>query len=446
MLTRTVADYFEFSKYRSNLKTEVIAGITTFLAMMYIVVVNPEILSAAGIPFGAEVTATVLVAAGTSILMGLYANLPFAQAPGMGLNAYFAYTVVQAQHVSWQIALGAVFWAGIIFLLLSIFNIRTHILNAIPDPIRHSVAAGIGLFIASIGLFASGFLVPNKATVIAIGPLTAVTITFLIGFAITAILASKHTKGALIVGIAVTTLLSIPIGRWYGDATPITEMGKTLVNWHGVIAKPDFSLFMSMDLVHSLKFALWPIIFGMAFTDLFDSLSTFFGVAEAGDILDEKGRPRNIKRALLSDAIASAFSGMAGSSAATSYVESAAGIEEGGRTGMVAIVTGLLFIPFMFLSPLLSMVPAIATAPVLVLIGAFMMSPILKIQWRQLDDAIPSFIVIMLIPFSHSITQGIIWGFLSWTVIKLALGKRQEVTPTLLGIDAFVVLMLYLSA
>lgn len=427
----------------TNLKTEIIAGITTFLATMYIIIVNPSILSEAGMPFSGVLTATILVSAFSSIAMGLYAKNPIVVAPGMGLNAFFTYSAVLGMGLTWQVALGAVFWSGIVFFLLSVFNIRTLIVKAIPKQIRFAVAAGIGLFIAFIGFKNAHFIIPNEATILAFGGLNVVTITFLTGLLITAILVARKIQGALLLGIIITTIISIPIGRIWGDATNIYG-STTIVVWNGLFSAPDLSLILKLDLINSIKLAVWPVIFSFLFVDMFDSLSTFIGVAEAADLTDEFGEPRNIKESLIVDSFSTTISGLLGTSPGTSFIESAAGIEAGGRTGTTAIVAGLLFLPFMFFSPLLSIIPAIATAPALILVGVFMMKPITKINWFQLDDAIPAFLALVLIPITHSITQGIVWGFISWTVIKLFLGKTKEITPMLLIIDILAILSLVL--
>lgn len=428
--------FFQFEKLGTNLKTEVIAGLTTFLATMYIIVVNPGILSNAGLPFSGVLTATILVSAFSSIMMGVYARNPIVLAPGMGLNAFFTFAVVLGMGVEWQVALGSVFWSGIIFLLLSVFNIRTAIVKAIPKQIRFAVSAGIGLFITLIGLVNAGFIVDNPATLVGFGGLTPQVIIFIVGLMITAILVIKRVKAAMIIGIALTTLLAATLGRVWGEAE--------IVTWKGLFETPDFSLLFALDFVGSLKFAIFPVIFSFLFTDMFDSLSTFVGVAEAADLKDENGEPQNIKESLIVDSISTTISGLFGTSPGTSYIESATGIEEGGRTGMTAVVAGLLFLPFMFFSPLLSMVPAVATATALVVVGVFMMNPVTKINWSNLDDAFPAFLALVLIPMTYSITQGIVWGFISWTVIKLLVGKKEEVSLTLIIIDILAILSLVL--
>ena len=436
--------YFNFAANKTNFKTEIIAGLTTFLSAMYIIVVNPAIISSTGMSFNGVLTATVLVSAFSSIMMGIYAKNPILVAPGMGLNAFFTYSIVIGMGIPFEIALGAIFWSGIVFLILSIVNIRTLIVKAIPKQLRYAIAAGIGWFITFIGFVNAKFIVDNPATLIGLGELNSITITFLIGLVITSVLVIKRVKGALVFGIILTTIFAIPIGRFYGDAAEINFGVSTLVTWQGLMSTPDFSYLLSLNLVDSLALSMFPVIFAFLFTDMFDSISTFIGVSEAADLFDEDGEPRNVKESLIVDSIATTISGLFGTSSGTSYIESATGVEEGGRTGLTAVVAGLLFLPFIFFSPLLSIVPAIATAPSLILVGVFMMKPVLRINWTELDDAIPAFFAMILIPLTYSITQGIIWGFLSWTIIKIAVGKRHEVTLMLIIIDLLAILALVL--
>ena len=347
------------------------------------------------------------------------------------------FTAVKTMGLSYQTALGCVFWAGIIFLLLSIFNIREAIIKAIPRTLRLAISAGIGLFISLIGFENAKFIVSNPATLISIGDLhEPAIIIFLIGLMITSILLVKKIKAAIIIGIVLTTILAWTIGRYWGNMP--------IVNWQGVWSKPDFSLIFQLDLVGSLKFSLLPVIFAFVFTDLFDSLSTFLGLAEASNLKDENGEPLRIKQSLLTDAVATTLGGILGTSPGTAFIESAVGIAQGGKTGLTAITAGILFLPFMFLSPLLSMIPAIATAPALILVGVFMIKPITNINWEELDEAIPAFLAIVLIPFSYSITQGIIFGFLSWTILKVVLGKSKGISTTLWVIDFFAIVSIIL--
>lgn len=433
---------FQLKANNTSIRTEIIAGITTFVAAMYIIVVNPAILSQTGLPFGAVLTATVILSAFCTLMMGFYANNPILVAPGMGLNAFFTFSVVLGMKVPVETALGAVFWAGVFFFLLSIFNVRTYIVKAIPKQIRYAVSAGIGLFITLIGFANSNFIVSKGTPLLGMTSLDAIAVTFIIGLIITSILVAKNIKGSLIIGIIITTIILIPIGRLYGDASAINFGTPTLVSWKGIFAAPDFSLLGKLDLVGSLKWAIWPITFAILFTDMFDSLSTFVGVAEAANLTDKDGEPRNIKQSLVVDAVATGLAGVLGTSSGTAYVESATGVQQGGRTGLTAVVAGLMFIPFMFISPLLSIVPSVATAPALILVGVFMLKPVLKINWSNLDDAIPAFLAMVLIPFTYSITQGIIWGFLSWTAIKIFMGKYKEISLTLIIIDILSIILL----
>jgi AGZA family xanthine/uracil permease-like MFS transporter len=426
-------------------KPELIAGTSSFLACAYIVIVNPAILSQAGMPFAAVVTSTVLVSAFGSIMMGLYAKNPIIIAPGMGMNAFFTFTAVSYMGLTYQEALGAVFWAGVLFLILSVFNIREAIVKAIPVPIRHAVAAGIGLFIGFIGFQNAHFIVDNPATLVGLASLKdPVNITFLIGLLITAVLVARNTIGGILIGIIITTLLAYPIGRFWGDASAVNFGTATLVNYTGFFAMPDFSLLFAADIFGGLRFAFLPVIFVFAFTDLFDSLSTFVGIAEAADLKDENGEPKNLKKSLITDAMATLSAGLFGSSPGTAFVESAVGISQGGRTGATAVVAGLLFLPLMFFSPLLSLIPTIASSVALVLVGAFMLSPIVKINWKDLGEAIPCFLAIALIPFTYSITQGIIFGLLSWTIIKLFTGKQKELHPVLIIINLLSLITFFL--
>lgn len=430
--------YFQLQEHNTTLQTEILAGISTFLATAYIIVVNPSILSHAGMPFSGVLTATVIVCFFSSLMMGLYAKNPIVVAPGMGLNAFFTYTAILGMGIPWQTALGAVFWSGIIFLVLSVINIRTYIVQAIPKPLRYAIAAGIGLFITLIGLVNGGFIVKNDATLISHAALSATLVIFAAGLLLTAVLLVRKVQGGILIGIVVTTLLAAGVGRWWGE-------GSTLVSFNGIFSAPDFSLLGQLDIAGSLHVSVLPVIFAFVFTDLFDSLSTLVGLTEAANLLDENGDPRNIKRALVTDAMATTIAGLSGSSPGTAYIESAVGIEQGGRTGLTAVTAALLFLPFLFLAPLLSMVPAIATAPALVLVGAYMLRPITKINWMITEEAIPAFIAMVVIPFTYSITQGIIWGFLTWTVVKLAMGKRKEISLTLILIDLFCVLALVMG-
>jgi AGZA family xanthine/uracil permease-like MFS transporter len=417
---------------KKDFQREALAGLTNFLATCYIIIVNPLILSQCGMPFEALVTSTVILIVTSTLLMGIYGKMPIVVAPGMGLNAFFTFSIVMGHNIPWQTALGMVFWTGILFLLMSIFQLRTKIVKAIPQSLRYGIASGIGLFIALIGLSNAGFVVANANTLIARGPLTPSVLIFVLGFLITAILLIRKNKAAFVLGILATTILAIPFG-----IIPVND--RTWFAW------PDFQLFFAMDLVGSFKLALIPSIFAMLFTDLFDSLSTFMGLAEAGNLFDKDGEPKHVKQCLIVDAVATTLSGAFGTSPGTAYIESAAGITQGGRTGMTAVVTALLFLPCIFFSPMLSMIPKISTAPILILVGVFMITPLLKINLNELDEVIPAFLALILIPLTYSITQGLIWSFLCWTALKVFTGKSNQLTPTLLTLDAFMIAMLFMS-
>ncbi len=431
--------FFRLQENGTDVKTEIRAGVATFLTMAYIIVVNPSILSGAGMPFAGVLFATVMVSAIGSVLMGLVAGLPFAVAPGMGINAFFTYGLVLGMGIPWETALGVVFVSGIVFILLSLFKVREMIVRAIPASVRYAVAAGIGLFLAVIGLTGVGFIVANPATIVGFGGLTPQVLLFVVGLFLTGFLIIKKIKGALIIGIAVTSVLAI-----ITNSVVTGQGGEAFVYMpEAIFAMPNLEVFMKMDVIGALALGMILPIFTLLFTDMFDSISTFVGVSEVGGFIDEKtGEPKNVGKALMVDAIATTISGIFGTSSGTTYIESAAGVEEGGRTGLTAVVAGLLFLPFIFLSPLLGFVPAVATAPVLVLIGLYMMTPLVKITWTNFEEAIPAFLALILIPLTYSITQGIVWGFISYTVIKLLLGKVKEVSITLWIITAFAIVSL----
>jgi AGZA family xanthine/uracil permease-like MFS transporter len=426
-------------------KTEVLAGISSFLATVYIVAVNPAILSQAGMPFGAVVTSTVLVSFLGSLMMGWYAKNPIIVAPGMGMNAFFTFTAVKYMGLTYQEALGAVFWSGVFFMLISVFNFREAVLKAIPENVRKGVSVGIGLFICFVGLQNAHIVVDNSATLVGLRSLNdPLSITFFVGLFFTAILVLKNKPGALIVGIALTTILCLPIGRWWGDASAVSFGKPTIVNYAGLFAWPDFSLVFEADFIGSLKFSYIPVIFAFAFTDMFDGISTLVGLSEASGLKDPNGNPKNLRQSLVTDAFSTLVAGVTGSSPGTAYIESAVGIQQGGRTGQTAIVAAFLFLPLMFMSPLVSLIPATASSIALVLVGAFMMEPVKDLKWNNLEEALPAFIALSFIPFSYSITQGIVFGLLSFTLIKIFLGKMSEVSPVLIIINILSIIALCL--
>lgn len=432
-------NFFKLRENDTNVETEVLAGITTFLTMAYILAVNPMILEKAGMPFAGVLTATILVASLSSILMGLSANLPFALAPGMGINAFFTFSMVIGMKIPWQTALGAVFISGIIFLLMTIFRLREAIVRAIPHCVRLGVAAGIGLFLCLLALKSAGFIVSNPATLVGFGGFNAQTLVFLAGLALTIFFEHRKIHGSLLLGIVLTTLLAIGHGRlWFGDVF-VTVPAQ-------LSAQPDFSsVFLKLDIVGALNFGIMGAVFTLLFTDMFDSISTFLGVASVAGMVDENGEPKNFNQALLVDAVSTTLSGLVGSSSGTTYVESAAGVEQGGRTGLTAVVTGALFIPFLWFAPALQMVPPCAVAPALLLVGFFMLRAIAGIDWKDYEVGLPAFAALILIPFTFSISQGISWSLILFLLLKIYSGKTRETQPMLWIITGFAGLALYLS-
>ncbi len=433
---------FKLKEHGTTVGREILAGLATFLAMAYIIVVNPSILSKTGMSFAGVLFATVLVSSFSSIAMGLYANLPFALAPGMGINAFFTFTMVLGMKVPWETALGAVFISGVIFLILSIFKVRITIVKAVPSSIRYAIAAGIGLFLTLIGFEEVGFIVHNPATIVGFGGLTLKVILFLVGLFITSILVIKKVRGDLVIGIITTSVIALIVSLIGTSTGALKEAIVTPPK--AIFALPSLDTFFKLDIIGALKFGMIGPIFALLFTDMFDSISTFLGVAQVAGLIDKDGQPVNVGKALLVDAASTTISGLFGTSSGTTYIESAAGVEEGGRTGLTAVVTGLLFLPFMFLSPVLSFIPSVATAPVLVIVGVFMMKPVTDLDWKKMDEAIPAFLALILVPLTYSITQGIIWGFLSYTIIKVLTGKAREIHWMLYIIDAFAILSLIL--
>lgn len=420
-----------------------IAGITTFLTAAYVIIVNPAIVADAGIPFAAGVTATVLVSFIGSCAMGLYAKSPILVAPGMGINALFTYTIVLGMHVPLETALGCTLLAGIAFAVLAVGDARSRLVAAVPAGLRYGVSAGIGLFLSFLGLVDARFVVSDPKTLVAAGAFDPCVLTFLAGLVITIALVIRKIPGALIIGMIATTLLAVPIGRLYGDGSAYGG-GATLVNWTGWVAAPDFSFIGRVDLTGACKLAYLPVIFVLLFTNFIEAMSTFLALAEMGDLKDADGLPRNIRQTMHVDALSALLSGPLGTSPAVAYLESAAGIAQGGRTGLVAVVCGLLFLPFMFLSPLLSLVPSIATAPTLVMVGIFMIECVGKIRWDDMEEAIPAFVAILLIPLSYSMTLGISMAFITHVLLQIIKGKARGV-PAVMWATAILSVLLIIQ-
>ncbi|MFC1522816.1 NCS2 family permease [Elusimicrobiota bacterium] len=418
----------------ADVKTEAVAGITTFLTMAYIVVVNPAILSTqgTGMSFNGVLTATVLICSLMTLLMGLYAKLPFAVAPGMGLNAFFTFTIIMGQQVPWPIALGMVFWSGVLFMILSVSSVREAIARAIPHELRIGAACGIGVFLSFIGLKSSGFIVSDPVTFVKFGNIGPEILLAIAGLGLTCFLMRKKNPFAFLAGISMITVGALIFG--------LIETPKNMVS------APDFkSVFLKADILGALKFIYIPAIITLLFTDLFDSISTFVGVSQAANMLDKDGNPKNLRKGLIVDALATLGSGLAGTSSGTTYIESAAGIEAGGRTGLTSVFTALCFLPCLFLAPLAGMVPAYATAPVLVLVGALMFRSITQLKHTTLENIVPAYLTTILIPLTFSITQGILWGFVSYVGLHVLAGKYKKVSSMLYALAGLSVILLVIE-
>ncbi len=431
--------FFKLKENRTDVKTEIMAGVTTFMTMAYILAVNPNILSASGMDKNAVLIATALASFVGTLLMALFANYPFALAPGMGLNAYFAFTVVGQRGYSWQIALLAVFVEGLIFIVLSLTNVREAIFNAIPTTLKSAVSVGIGLFIAFIGLQNAKVIVNDDSTLLtyqkfAAGEFSTVGITALlalVGILVTAVLLILKVKGGILFGILATWVLGIlcelvglyvpnPDAGWYSTIPhAIVSFDFTAIgNTFGQVFKADFSA------VHVLDFVV--VVFSFLFVDLFDTLGTLIGVSSKADMLDKNGRLPKIKGALMADAVATSVGALLGTSTTTTFVESASGVTEGGRTGLTAVTTGFLFLLALIFSPLFLTIPSFATAPALVIVGFYMMGSVAKIDFNDMTDAIPAFLCIIAMPLAYSISEGIAIGVISWTLLCLVTGKAKE--------------------
>ncbi|MBW5892469.1 NCS2 family permease [Pectobacterium polaris] len=408
---------FKLKQHGTTARTETIAGFTTFLTMVYIVFVNPQILGVAGMDTKAVFVTTCLIAAFGSILMGLLANLPVALAPAMGLNAFFAFVVVGAMGLPWQVAMGAIFWGAIGFLLLTIFQIRYWMIANIPLSLRLGIASGIGLFIAMMGLKNAGIIVPNPETLVTIGNLTSHSVLLgALGFFIIVALASRNIHAAVLISIVVTT----SIGLLLGDVT-----------YSGVFSMPPsvMSVVGQVDLAGALNLGMSGIIFSFMLVNLFDSSGTLIGVTDKAGLVDARGKFPRMKQALYVDSISSVAGSFIGTSSVTAYIESSSGVSVGGRTGLTAVVVGLLFLLVIFLSPLAGMVPAYAAAGALIYVGVLMTSSLARVKWDDLTEAVPAFITAVMMPFSFSITEGIALGFISYCVMKLATGRWREISP-----------------
>ena len=419
---------FKLTDHGTTIRIEVSAGVTTFLTMAYIIFVNPTILAEAGVPFSGALFATCLASAVGSMLMGLVANYPFALAPGMGLNAYFTYTVVKGLGYDWRIALGAVFISGIVFLVLTLARIRALIVDAIPLTMKTSVAAGIGLFIAFIGLKNAGVIVASPATYVTLGHLMSKPVLLALGgLLLTGALLARGFKTAFIAGIFAVTAASILLN---------------LSAWPTAIVQfPDWrSTFMQLDIRGALKLGLFDVIFVFLFVDLFDTIGSLMGLGQQAGFLNSEGRMPRVNRALFSDAVATTVGSLFGTSTVVTYIESATGVSEGGRTGLTACVVGVLFLLAAFFAPLAGAIPPIATAPALILVGALMIVVVRQIHWDDLTEAIPAFLTMLAMPLTFSIANGLALGFICYPILKVLTGRWREASPLVYLLAALFIL------
>jgi adenine/guanine/hypoxanthine permease len=423
---------FKLKEHKTDIRTELLAGLTTFLTMAYILIVNPLMLSDAGMDFGAVFTATALSSAIATLVMAFMANLPFALAPGMGLNAFFVYTVVITMGYSWEMALTAVFIEGIIFIILTLFNIREAIVNSIPANMKKAISVGIGLFIAFIGLQNAGIVV-DGATLVTMGDITqGAPLVAMLGLVITSILLAFKVRGALLIGIVITTIVGIPFGvtTWGGGSFLPPSMAPTFLKF-------SFANLFTLEMII--------IIFTFLFVDMFDTVGTLIGCATKANILNKDGSIPKCKEALFADAIGTTVGAMLGTSTVTTYVESSAGVAEGGRTGLTSLTVAALFIISLFLSPLFIAIPAAATAPCLVLVGLFMITPVKDIDFEEPTEALPAFLTILFMVTTYSIANGILFGALSWVFLKLFTGKSKQITATMVVIAVLFLIKLIIG-
>ena len=413
--------FFKLREKNTTVKTEVLAGLTTFIALAYIIFVNPNILSEAGIPKEAAIASTIWIAALSTMVMGVFANYPVALAPGMGLNAFFAYYVCGTLGLHWTVALGAVFFSGVLFLILTVSHIRQAIINSVPQNLRVAISVGIGLFIAFIGLKGTGLIIPDKATFIGLGHVTdPTTMLSLFGLVLTGALMARNIQGSILIGIIVTTLLSMvlgysPVPHAIGDvvSTSLPRMGET---------------FGKLDIAGAWNYGIVSIIFTFTVVELFDNMGTLIGLTSKAKLIKPNGEIENLDRALTTDAVGTICSSIFGTSTVTSYIESAAGIAAGGKTGLTAVTVSICFLIALLFAPLVGLVPGFATAPPLILVGALMMSEVGKINFVDFSDGLPAFLTIIMMPLTGSIANGFAFGFVSYVFMKTAVGKYKEVS------------------
>ncbi len=433
-LRRSLEHYFEFQQLGTTWKTEILAGFTTFMTMAYIVFVNPAILHETGMPLAAVTAATCISAAAGSFLMGGFAKYPIALAPGMGLNAYFTYTVVKGMGVPWQAALGAVFISGVAFLLLTVLGVRQLIISTIPFELYAAVAAGVGLFIALLGFRNSGIIVPNAATTVTLGNLhDKSTALAIFGLLLIAALLAWRVRAAMLIGILATTAIGLVTGvaKWAPHSYRLSDLSATA---------------FKLDLPATLRIGFLEIVFVFLFIDLFDNIGTLVAVGKRANLFDQTHQIPRVNRILLSDATATIVGSLTGTSTVVSYIESAAGVAAGGRSGVTAIVTGLLFVGALFVAPVVGAIPAAATAPALIIVGSLMVGVVAEIEWQDPEVAVPAFLTMMAIPLTFSIANGLAFGFTAYTLMKIARGKFRQVNWFVYALTAlFIARFVYLS-
>lgn len=431
----SIERYFRFKELGTDLRTELLAGVTTFLTMAYIVFVNPSILQDAGVPAAGAMAATCISAALGSLMMGLFAKYPIALAPGMGLNAYFTYTVVQGMGVPWQVALGAVFLSGVAFVALTAFGIRQLILSALPQELYASIAAGIGLFIAFVGLRNAGIIVTNPSTSVALGDLTQPpTLLALFGLLLIGVLMARRVRAAMLIGILATAVVGAAVGLVRWQPQPFSWTAAT-------------SAALQLDIRGALEIGLIEIVFVFLFVDLFDNIGTLIGVAKKARLIDDSGEIPRVGRIMLTDATATITGSLTGTSTVVSYIESAAGVVAGGRSGLTAVVVGVLFVFALFLAPVVGFIPSAATAPALIIVGSLMATTIAEVRWDDYTVALPAFLTMVTIPLSFSIANGIAFGFIAYTALKVFAGEYRRVSWLVYVLTAlFVLRFAYLGA
>lgn len=426
-----LAKFFHLTEHKTTVKKEIVAGLTTFSTMAYILAVNPSILSRTGMDFSALITATALAAAIGTLVMALYARLPIGVAPGMGLNAFFAYTIVSAMGYSWQFALTAVFLEGIIFIFLSMFRIREAIINSIPENLKHAISVGIGLLIALIGMANAGIIetgmhhvgdgkldgvILKMGNITSVGPLIA-----LIGLIVSAVLMYRNVNAALLIGILAATVAGIPLGITHFPANgQLVSLPPSLAP---VAFKLEFDKIFTLDMVM--------ILFTLLMVNLFDTVGTLIGLCNKAGLLDENGRLPRAKQALMADAVGTTAAGLLGTSVVTAYVESASGIAAGGKTGLTSLTVAIMFLLSLFFAPVFAMIPQAATAPALIIVGMLMMGAVTKINFNDVTEAIPAFLAIVMMPYSYSIAEGIVFGMLSYVLLKVLTGQYKSISPVM---------------